>query len=54
MTLESHRKRGESSSIIPKTEKASQIEEGEEDEKSEELSAPCPRGSTDIFTTAEF
>ena len=38
--------------VIPEIEEAPQIEEGEEDEKSEELTAPFPRGPTDIFTTA--
>ena len=41
-------------SIIPVTEKALQIEEGEEDDESEELIASFPGGSTDISLLRSF
>jgi len=47
--LKKFHRRGESSStIIPETEDNSQIEEGEGDEESEELTAPFLGGLTDI------
>ena len=48
MASERRRRRGESSSTIPETEEAPQIEEGEEYEKSKELTAPFSGGPPDI------
>jgi len=54
LTLKSYRRRGESSSTIPKTEEAPQIEEGEEHEESEQLTAPFPDVLTDISLLQSF